>query len=91
MTNNNLEEKHLCHPEVGDVWHEMFTPILKVIGVDGDLVKIVRPKNYFDANGEYVGWKWDDQNNEITTKSELRAYLSYNQMPGYWARVKPKT
>ena len=84
-----LNQKHLESPEIGDYWHDMFSPALVVVGLGENTVTIcdetVAPQK--------DRWTWDVSKTRVMTRAEFMAYLRYS--PGSsvsektWAYVVP--
>jgi hypothetical protein len=67
------DQAHASDPKIGDYWHEMFTPILVVLGRPSSTeVLICRKKKALDD-----GWTWDFSGIETLSLADFRAYLSY--------------
>jgi len=77
------EDEHARNPQVGDYWHEMYVPVCKVVGVTPEHVLL-----WTEVIVEGDGWRWREEVKRMT-REEFRRWLSYESMPGYWARVIP--
>ena len=82
--------RHLQNPKVGDYWHEMFTPILVVIGRGADAVMLCDEiERYKDG-----GWFWRVSKVKTLSLAELRKRLTYdseNLKDKCWCDVVPES
>ena len=78
-----LNNDRANNPQVGDVWIEMLAPVFKVIQVDETTVVVQKPRYLEDGKH----WTWENGEIRSMTREEFKCYLSYDRVPGYWARV----
>lgn len=79
-------EKHLATPEVGDFWHERFSPYLVVVQV-GHAGLVVLDKTKSVDPDHYV---FDVDRPRFMSLAELRAAVTYTRIPGFVADVVPR-
>lgn len=88
---DDLNDQHLDNPQVGDYWHDCFTPILVVVGHFRNKVVICKTTK---AGASKDRWTWDLDCLELTTSEEMRSGLTYGsnrRLAGRcWARVEPE-
>lgn len=79
--------RHRLEPKVGDFWHEMFVPIMVVLGVSDDAVTIC---DKVDRGRET--WTWDFSGTRKMTRSEFAARPLYGGHMGdkCWCDVVPE-
>lgn len=82
---------HLDHPQVGDFWHEMYSPVCEVVEVREGYVAIA---HYTTSRGAKVvedGGAQFIQGSKPHWKSlaSFRRWLSYSNIEGTWADVIP--
>jgi hypothetical protein len=65
-------QEHRIEPKIGDYWHEMFTPILVVVGVTDDAVSVCKPKSV-----DHNHWTWDMDKIERMTRDAFAKYVTY--------------
>jgi hypothetical protein len=80
----NLE--HVERPQAGDFWHEMFSPYVVVLAVDGDNLTVCRAQSYPDKDH----WTWDLTKLSTITQAELRKLVTYGTIPGFVADCEPQ-
>ena len=82
-----LDDKHCNSPRPGDYWSEMLAPILVVIAVRGERVRICRKIKPVDSDS----WTWDLEKSEVMSCSELSGHVHYDTMPDKcWCQVSPR-
>lgn len=80
MTKTTYEEMRavskeaLLDPQPGDYWSDHFYPVLIILAVDGDLIRVCQKRVSTDADH----WTFDIKEQTVFTRDELRTYLSYS-------------
>ncbi len=85
---DRLNREHMANPQVGDYWHEAFTPICVVLGRDGD--EAILCKRTKEASPNH--WTWDLRQVERITLKAFAEWLSYKSESvknKTWAWVEP--
>ena len=79
-----INEKHAAKPEVGDYWHERFSPCFFVIASSEFAVTFLSKKIQLKD-----GLMWDVKNFESCTPAEFKKRVSYGSIPGFWCDCTP--
>lgn len=100
--NPELNEKALENPQVGDYWHERFSPYFVIVNVDGDVYTVLSCMSNPDttrpgsprANEPYAyvevdqySWKFDYSKSFAVTKEWIKQAVTYETIPGFVADV----
>jgi hypothetical protein len=90
-----VNDKHSADPQPGDYWHEMFMPVLLVLGrIAGRVLVCDKTKSVTSHT-----WTWDFEGEgvKLLTLEQFRQRLTYSGIPGYpsdtpgyWADVAPE-
>lgn len=80
----DLNIEHAANPQIGDYWHERFSPSCLVIGVTPFSVSYLSKMKYIDGN-KY----WDTAHVATCNRAEFKRWVSYNSIPGTWCDVVP--
>ena len=81
------EKDHAINPVPGDYWHEHFHPILVVLEVTKSNVIVCKTAK--DAGPD--SWEWDMSKIEVLSRKYFSTFLSYKNIPGYYANVASKS
>lgn len=77
---------HAEFPQVGDYWHERFSPYFVVLDVLDDHVVICDKKMDVDINH----WCFDYREYKVITKQEMVKQIKYSTMDKFVADVCPE-
>ena len=81
-----LNKEHIENPQIGDFWHEMFSPYFVVAEITNNGV-IVYDKTLPDGPNHYV---FDETKQKIMNKEEMRNKVTYSTMrDSFVADVRP--
>lgn len=81
----HIDEMHLMHPQPGDFWHEMYCPIVRVLGSTDEWIILQKVGG---MGGQEISDT--DPKPRAMKKSAFKKWISYNSIPGTWAHVLPK-
>ena len=86
-------------PQIGDYWHEMFSPYFIIVDIRGDKYTILNalggPDSFLEKQKSYTvarvnvkdGWYWDYSKTMVVDIDWIRDKVIYRTIPGFVAYV----
>jgi len=94
-----LNQEALDNPQVGDYWHERFSPYFLVVAVKGEKITVlscVGGPNSFNRKHELNArinnlladsWSFDYSKHMVVDKEWIKKMVTYSSIPGFVADV----